>query len=436
MAKKTTAVAKAAGETEDTKALAKIEPSLALTLLKGEGADERRKEFMSGLDKRIATFPVSAETAADRKMLKSSAAALSSLKERFEEVRKGETESMRNEIAAINEAGKEIADGIIERRVTLRKPLTDWEESEEERKKEKQDQIEAIKVLGKIPFGASSADIQTRIDALPTHDLAWYQEFSDEAAVVIEDVFNGLVAAKAVAKSHEDDLAKAEAQKEELRVLQEAARDRERKDFAARQILAIKAAGNLIINGSVHPVANVLSYLERDVIITETLFGDAFSEAIEAKDEAIAAVREKYDAEKQRQADEAEANRKALADAEETRQRLADAEKRALDAEAALAATNPIVETVDPSPAPQASAGGRFTLYADPIQNSPIEVEASAGEATPETEEVDMVKIHADLVEDIRAAIVDTVTRREAYHSVADALINGRIRHVSVSTVA
>jgi hypothetical protein len=236
-----------------------------------------------------------------RKAHKSFCFRIRKTKARIDDVRKDLTEDMRKKIAAINARGGDMVERLEVLHDDVRKPLTDWEEAEKLRVETIRNTIEEARALGQVKFGETSVQIQERIGKLPTHDLDWYAEFKDEADLVLQAAYNGLVNAKTAALHVEREAAEREAERAELARLKRAEEERLAKERAEEE--------------------------ERKA--EEARRQQAQREA-EEKVAAERAAMERQQAELQRQLDEA--NRKA-ADAEKSAQEAQERAERAAEEE-------------------------------------------------------------------------------------------------------
>lgn len=210
---------------EETAELIVVEKATAVALFENE---EAVTAFFKQMDEAIATIPTTTDTKKDRDQIRSAAHQVSRLKTKIDDFGAELVEDLRVKVKAVDAKRKEIRDQMDERRDAVRDPLTKWEEAEKKRVADIKDKIELIRNLGVVPFNASSADIQARIDQIPADDLTTYAEFMDEAKLVLESAFNNLVNAKAVAVNAEREREEVARQKAELAAREaELARQRE-----------------------------------------------------------------------------------------------------------------------------------------------------------------------------------------------------------------
>lgn len=170
-----------------------------------------------------------------RKAHKSFCFRIRKTKARIDDVRKDLTEDMRKKIAAINARGGDMVERLEVLHDDVRKPLTDWEVAEKLRVETIRNTIEEARALGQVKFGETSVQIQERISKLPTHDLDWYAEFKDEADLVIQAAFNGLIIAKTAAVNAEKEAAEREQERAELARLKKAEEERQAREKAAEE---------------------------------------------------------------------------------------------------------------------------------------------------------------------------------------------------------
>lgn len=352
---------------ETEKELIVIKEKSALEAFNDDAALEKLFKDIKEAFEKGAPADLDMKVKKDRDTLRSFAAKIPKVKVRIDTFRKEATEGMRLQIAQINGRGSDIVSRLEAFHEEKRKPLTDYENAEKERKNLINNTIQAIRELGQISFGESSDKIQARIDDMPTHDLSFYEEFKDEAEIVINETFERLVSAKTQAQNAETDAALRAQERAELEELRAANEKAERERLAREEITNIKAAGNgvLYINNDFADTKTSRDWLLRLKI--DSRFGDLVDDAAQAREEALERVQKKLDkeiaeeaAEKarldeiKRQEDElAERQRQSAAEDEAKvqadRQRIEDAARNALleeqaeqqriaDAEAAEAA--------------------------------------------------------------------------------------------------
>lgn len=273
--------------------------------------DEQAFNAMFGQIKTLANEVVpDLTTDKGRKAHKSFCFKIRKTKARIDDVGKDLTEDMRKQIAAINSRRSEMIEQLESLHDEVRKPLTDWEEAEKLRVETIRATIEEARTLGQVKFGETSKQIQERMEKLPTHDLDWYAEFKDEADLVIQAAFNGLIIAKTAAVNAEKEAAEREQERAELARLKKAEEERQAKERAAEE--------------------------ERKA---EEARREQEKREADEKAEAERAEMQRKQAELQRQLDEANQKaadaEKAAQEAKEKAERAAEDERRRLDEERA-----------------------------------------------------------------------------------------------------
>lgn len=357
---------------------------------------------------------------ADRKALASLAAKIPKVKTKIDAWGAAEVEQKRKEVAAIDAVRKKFKDQLDELKDEVRKPLTDWEAAEESRIEGIKTRMELVKEIGKIGFGETSAQIQERMERMPKDPLDSYDEFKDEAELIIQDVFERLSAAKTIAANAEkeaEDRRKKDAELEELRAKQT---EQDRINACKATIVRIKAIGAGLDpewSGEDSPSSRDLIRILNGIRITP-VFGDLFDEASDAKDAAMEQLNKRLSdeiaAEAKRRADEqaAEARQREL---DEANQRAAEAEKRLEEKAAADKA------------AAEASAAEAANVQQQVEQHRVSTHQAQ--QTSPERKERALAAASAG----IAAAIEKANKRSEAPGLILADIIAGRIPHVRFS---
>lgn len=201
--------------------------------LKAFNDDKAFEELFLAIKAKADEFQVDISSAKGRKELASFAHKITKTKTRIDAVRGEITEEMRKAVADIDARGKVMRDRLDELKEAVRKPLTEWEAAEKDRVERIRAAIDGARALGQVKFGETSKQIQERIAQLPTHDLSWYDEFRDEAELVLESAFNALTVAKTAAQNAEREAAEREAERKELERLRQEAEERRTQEAAA-----------------------------------------------------------------------------------------------------------------------------------------------------------------------------------------------------------
>lgn len=108
-------------------------------------------------------------------------------------------------LAVIDAEGRSIWNRLEALQDEVRKPLTEWEESDKKRAALIEFKIVEVANLGVIPYGATAADIQGRIDELAAMDLTNMQEFTSRAELTEKNTRDALSKALAEAKRRDEE---------------------------------------------------------------------------------------------------------------------------------------------------------------------------------------------------------------------------------------
>lgn len=353
----------------------------------------------------------------DRDAVRSLAAKVPKLKTKVDAWGASLVDESRKAVNEMDALRKEFRQELDDLKDEIRKPLTDWEVAEEARVEKIQAEINKARDLGQVKFGETSKQIQDRIDQLPTHDLDFYEEFKDEAQLVLEAAFNQLTAARTAAKNVEDELAQREAERQELADLKALQDKKEREAEAQANILRISNIGHGILDGEKADTATLISELKAMKITSA--YGDLVDDANRAWTTAFERLQERKEEEAQKQADEqARLAADAEKDAQIERQRLAF-EQSALDAQNLIKAAS--AETAK-----------------EPDGETPAAVEVVHGEQNDSATISPNVAAYSDEyhdramseAQDDVAATLEGLTRAAAPLAIVQAAINGSIRHI------
>lgn len=341
--------------------------------------------FVAQVDARIADFPaMNVDTKKSRDIIRSTAVAIRDMKTGIDKVGAELADDMRKQVKAIDADRSRIWDLLEERQKAVRQPLTDWEDADKARKEKHQAAIALARKLGQVGFGETVEQIQARIDQLPTNDFPSYDEFADEAELVVTTAFERLVAAKTTRQN--EDRARAEQEAERARL------EKERAEFEAMRLAERQRQ-------EAEARAHQLEEAER-----------RRAEEAEAAERRRAAEAE--EAERRRKIDEETARlAKERAEFEAERQRMADEKAKA---EAAAAAVRAQAERAAQEEADRVATEER-------ARQDAIDREQATG------------KVRAE----ITAAVLDVVKGLTQKHdtisaAIAEAILAGRIPHIRV----
>jgi hypothetical protein len=391
------------------------------TALEAFGDPKKLEKMKADIGRALAeVVPVNLDMAkpADRKTLKSIAAKIPKLKTKMDAWGSESVEDLRAQITSVDAARKDLREFLDEKRTEIRKPLTEWEEAEEARKTAINDELERIRGLGRIAFGATSADIQVKLDELPKFDAKFFGDIADEAEIVINGAYDALTTAKTIALNNEADAKKRAEEQAELDALRRSNAEATRVSTCRNIIARIKALG-----GGIDIIAPTdATFTTKELIRTlngiriTPDFLEFFDEASDAKDAAMdllnqrvaaeAAERAKIEAdaaaEETRKAELEEANRKV----EEANNRAAELQRQADEKAAA------------DIKAAEAQAAER---HQEEQRTGAVMREATADERRDRS--------MAETAEDIIAAIAGK-NRNEAPLAIVAGVISGKIRHL------
>jgi hypothetical protein len=426
-------------------------PTTAKLFHKDLGPDARAA-FLKQLDDKIAEMPVAVESKKDRDLIKSTASSIASLKNRIDEVGAAEKEEAVALVKRVDADRTAIWDELQKRQDDVRQPLTDWENAEKARKENIQKKIEDARKAGQVGFGETSAQIQDRIDQLPTDPLSTYGEFEDEAKLVIEAAYTNLVAAKTIAVNAEAEKERVRLQEIEFQRLRDEQAKRDAEQLAKDNLRRLIDIGNGFIDGEEQPLAVLFTALE-NMHVDET-YGDLREQAKQAhtttlrklndrRDKAIADQKEAEDA----QAAIDAANKRAADAAEETRlanERIAKLEqdKRDEEEDRARRAAQKVIDDRIAAEA-EAKRVEDERIAAEEAELARIaEEERLAEQARIDEEErierdrvlkIEAERIFNEISDDVLAVLADVKGKASAGPAVAAAIAAGKIRNVVIA---
>lgn len=410
-----------------------LEPAKVLQLFHPDLGKDARTAFLEQLDVVLKDVPTTIESKKERDVLKSTAAALASLKNRIDEAGAKRKEEAQLVVNQVNADRSEIWDELETRQKTVRDPLTKFEEAEKERKERLQAKIDAARLAGQVNFGETSTQIQARIDSLPTDEMSTYDEFEDEAKLVIEAAYTNLVRAKTAAINAEAEAAVAETNRLELAALRDKADKAEREQAAKDSIRVIIDIGNGFLDGEKAELAARFKAL--DGMQIDASYGDLRDQATQAYNGALRKLYVEKD--EAAAADKAEEERlQAIADADA---RVKKAEQDALDAtERAdkLERDRLEKEETDRQAAAQKKIDDDIAAENERLRLEKEDADARAA-AAAETERQrirteESQRIFEEIVADITEVIVTSTGRTQAAGNIAVAIVHGKIRNVGL----
>jgi hypothetical protein len=396
------------------------------TALEAFGDPKKLEKMKADIGRALAeVVPVNLDMAkpADRKTLKSIAAKIPKLKTKMDAWGSESVEDLRAQITSVDAARKDLREFLDEKRTEIRKPLTEWEEAEEARKTAINDELERIRGLGRIAFGATSADIQVKLDELPKFDAKFFGDIADEAEIVINGAYDALTTAKTIALNNEADAKKRAEEQAELDALRRSNAEATRVSTCRNIIARIKALG-----GGIDIIAPTdATFTTKELIRTlngiriTPDFLEFFDEASDAKDAAM-------DLLNQRVAAEAAERAKIEADAAAEETRKAELEEANRKVEEANNRAAELQRQADEKAAADIKAAEAQAAEAEAVQRHQEEQRTGAvmREATAD-ERRD--RSMAETAEDIIAAIAGK-NRNEAPLAIVAGVISGKIRHL------
>lgn len=219
------------------------------------------------------------------------------------------TEEWRSNTTKVNATRNIIKDRLETLQVTVRQPLTDWEEAEQTRVGGHKARLDALIALSKTGFGRPTSELRQLLsDAENTETGAQvWQEFAPQAGVAREDAIDTLKRLLATAEKQEREAAELE----QLRA-EKAARDRQEAERLAAELQAREAEERA----------------DRERLAEEKRRADLAAAAEEAALRVEREAQEKIEAAKRAAAEAEERHAKAIREAEEARLRDIDAAKR------------------------------------------------------------------------------------------------------------
>lgn len=271
--------------------------------------------YVAAIEKQARAVPVDLTTTTGRDKIKSEAAKIARKKVAIDSAGKDKTEEWRKLTAAVNAARNVVKERMDALRDDIRRPVTEWEQKEEERIREAGLIMQNLREAAIVRVDETSADVQARLDRVRGHNLN--SELFGPRIEMVTDLRDETVATLSAAIER---LLKAEADAAELARLRRAEEERKEQEERERQAAAEREAEKLRVEQEKHRLAEVERIARQN--------------AEDAAQRAHQAELDRIEREKQAEIDEAiERARKAEADAAAERQRIAE-EKAAAEAEA------------------------------------------------------------------------------------------------------
>lgn len=200
-------------------------------LFKPQGSDAVLTAIEVEVRRRAAELDISTEER--RKAIASLAYQVSRTKTGIDQLRKDLVADEKERIKAIDREGAAIWDRVEALQAEVRKPLTDWEQAQQQRVADHEKVIAEITELGNLPAEYSIQDVHDRIAKLRAHEGRSWEEFAVRAG-------RGISLAGAQLGTALENAERREAEREELRQLR--LRESERKEAERRQAIADEAA--------------------------------------------------------------------------------------------------------------------------------------------------------------------------------------------------
>lgn len=199
------------------------------------------QEIAARIKERCAAAPASVDTEADRKLIASVAHKIARIKTRLDDAGRDANAGLREKINAVDARRRQVRDYLDGLKYAVRKPLTEWEESEKARQEARDALVAKINGAAVVLMDTTSAEIMRRMDEIGRLSISanMFQGAELQQLETLRDrTVNALGTAFAQVKAREDqeaELAKLKAEQAE-RERQEAAR--QAGDQRARQAQA------------------------------------------------------------------------------------------------------------------------------------------------------------------------------------------------------
>lgn len=193
------------------------------------------KPLIDAIEKAVAEFKPDISTDKGRKEVASFAHKIARSKTLLDSMGKELNAGLRLQIGAVDEERRKVRERLDDLKAKVRKPLTDWETAEEERKKAILARISEIAVIGEVDPEADSATIKEALDrlfAVKVDDT--FAEFKADAALAKDQTLERLRLVKAAAVAREEQ-ARIERERQEAEAREREERERQEREEAERQ---------------------------------------------------------------------------------------------------------------------------------------------------------------------------------------------------------
>lgn len=184
---------------ETSKELIVVESLNPVELFAGDGLDP----LLDRIETEVKSYYLDISSDKGRKEVASVAAKIARSKTTLDKMGKDLGEEYRLKVNALNAQRKKAWDRLEALQHDIRKPLTDWENTEKERVQNHQNGIDKIKALAALPEATASTDIQAAIESLSDYHKRDWQEFSNMAKVAIQATLESLMDKLCVSQKRE-----------------------------------------------------------------------------------------------------------------------------------------------------------------------------------------------------------------------------------------
>lgn len=167
-------------EAEQGQDLIEIEVSNPVKLFTDKEAFEN---LYSRVKEEAAKAGSDVSTKAGRERIRATAHKISRTKAAIDKARLGLTEEWRNQIAKVNESGKEITAKFDDLRAEVRKPLTEWEDAEDARKQRCSDILTKLASAATITLVDTVETVKARLDEVQAIEIeaAEFDDLTEQA---------------------------------------------------------------------------------------------------------------------------------------------------------------------------------------------------------------------------------------------------------------
>ena len=196
--------------------------------------------YYAAIEAQALAVPIDLDTSTGRDRIKSAAAQVARKKTAIDNAGKSATEDWRKLTNAVNSARNVVKERLDDLRDRVRKPVTEWEQKEEERRTEADLIITNLRNAAIVQAHETSDDIQARLDRVRGHNLN--AELFGPRIELVTDMRDDTI--KALTEALER-VRQAEKEREELAQLRrerEERDERERQDKAEQQAREVEEA--------------------------------------------------------------------------------------------------------------------------------------------------------------------------------------------------